>query len=170
MPCERCTISPDSHCFINLGTHQGITYFYTSPVRGHDFKETVATLSYYKSHLEEAKIHKWVWIVDCKEMKSKHYSSPELSRRLVQHLTDEHRNQLQEIWIINPNTWIRGLVAIIKPFFSRATTDRLHVLHKSGLELYMELESRGMKGVPCKNLVSLINTPYVPGQYPKFNL
>jgi hypothetical protein len=169
MPCGRCAVVPDSHCFLGLGTHNGITYFYTSPPRGHDYKETPDTLAYYKAHLDEAKTHKWIWIIDCKEMKAKHYSSPEMSKQMVKYLSTEHRGQLKEIWIINPNTWIRGLVAIIKPFFNKEITDRLQIIPKSGLELYMELETRGMNGYPCRNLVTIVNTPYVPGLLPKFN-
>ena len=170
MPCDRCTVVPDSHCFLGLGTNEGITYFYTSPVRGHDYRETKDTLTYYKSHIDEAKNRKWIWVIDCKEMQTRHYASAEMSKNIVKYLVGEHKGQLQEIWIINPNTWIRGLIAIIKPFFSKAVTDKLHVLHKSGLELYIDLESRGLKGYPCRNLVTIINTPYVPGILPKFNI
>lgn len=166
MTCPRCQIVPDAHSFNYFGELNDIKYYYTSPARARDTKETVETLSYYKAHINQAKNSKWVWLIDCAGMKMKHYSSIELIKNLIKLLLDEHKGFLTKICIIHPNTWIKGALSIMKPFLKKETLEKIQIVEGEKVELLLELEKLGIKGKPLNWLVSVFSLGHEPSILP----
>lgn len=157
MSCPRCQIVPDAHSFNYFGESNDIKYYYTSPARARDTKETPETLSYYKMHINQAKTSKWVWIIDCAGMKMKHYSSIEIIKSMIKLLLDEHKGLLIKICIIHPNSWIKGALAILKPFLKKETLEKIQIIEGEKVELLIELEKVGIKGKSLNWLVSVFS-------------
>jgi hypothetical protein len=162
MECKRCQIFPAAHSFNYFGELNGAKLYYTSPARAADYKETPETFSYYKAHIDSAKANKWIWVIDCDGMQMKHYSSIEIIKKIMRAILEEHKGLLDKIWIVHPNTWIRGAVAIMKPFLKKDVVERIKILEGSKLELLVALEKTGLTGQPLKWLLNVFSLPTEP--------
>ena len=166
MTCPRCAIVPDAHSFNYFGTISGTKYYYTSPARARDFKETPETLSYYKTHINQAKTGKWIWVIDCAGMQIKHYSSMEIIKNMIKVLLDEHKGFMQKICIIHPNTWIKTALTMMKPFLKKETVEKIQIIEGEKVELLVSLEKQGIKGQPMIWLLSVFSLPNEPSILP----
>ena len=166
MACPRCVELPDAHSFTYFGKMNDISLYYTSPARAHDFKENAQTYSYYKNHVDSAKPGPWIWVIDCAGMKIKHYSSLEITRKLIQMLMAEHKGILQSIWIVHPNAWMRTTINVMKPFLKAETLSKIKLLEGERTELYVGLEKAGLSGRPLQWLNTVFVSPQVPGPLP----
>ena len=162
MTCPRCQIVPDAHSFNFFGSINEVKYYYTSPARARDTKETPETLNYYKIHINQAKTSKWVWVIDCAGMKMKHYSSIEIIKSMIKLLLDEHKGILIKICIIHPNSWIKGAITIMRPFLKKETLDKINVIEGEKMELLTGLEKLGIKGQPLNWLITVFSIPHEP--------
>ena len=169
MTCTRCQIVPAAHSFNYFGDLNDTKLYYTSPARAHDYKETPETYSYYKAHIDTAKTNKWIWVLDCEGMQMKHYSSIELIKKIMKAILEEHKGLLDKIWIIHPNTWIRGAVTIMKPFLKKDVVERIKIFEGSKLELLVNLEKTGLTGQPLKWLLNVFTLPPLPMVLPNPN-
>jgi len=158
MACPRCKMVPDAHSFNYFGTIADRKYYYTSPARARDYKETSETLTYYKLHINNAKTGEWVWIIDCAGM--------EIIKNMVKVLLDEHNGFLQKIYIIHPNTWIKTAMTVMKPFLKRETLDKILIIEGEKVELIVALEKLGLKGAALNWLLSVFGMPFEPAVLP----
>lgn len=166
MACPRCKAVPDAHSFNYFGAVGDTNYYYTSPTRARDYKETPETFTYYKLHINQAKTGNWVWVIDCAGMQIKHYSSMEIIKNMIKILLDEHKGFLQKICIIHPNTWIKTAMALMKPFLKKETIDKISIIEGEKVELLVALEKLGLKGAPLNWLISVFNMPLEPSLLP----
>lgn len=166
MACPRCAAFPDAHNFVYFGKKDNINLFYSSPARGHDYREVNETFSYYKAHLDTAKDSPWIWVIDCAGMKIKHYSSIGITKKVINVLTTEHKETLHKVWLVHPNTWARSFLATIKPFLKKEVIEKIHIFEGDKLELYVGLEKAGLKGNPLHWLLSVFAKPQEPGHLP----
>ena len=166
MACPRCNVVPDAHSFNYFGIINGTSYYYTSPARARDYKETPETFTYYKLHINNAKSGNWVWVIDCAGMQMKHYSSMEIIKNMMKILLEEHKGFLQKICIIHPNTWIKTALSVMKPFLKKDTLEKITIIEGEKLELLVGLEKIGIKGHPLNWLLSVFSTPLEPSVLP----
>jgi len=152
--------------FLKFATIHNIDYYYISAARAIDYKETEKTYSYFKSHIESASHNKWISIIDCAGMKQRHYSSIGLIHKVVKLLTTEHKDKLEKIWILHPNSWVRATLAIVKPFLSKETQAKIRIFDSNKLILYTDLEKAGLTGKGLLWLISVFGLEPVPGQLP----
>jgi len=169
MSCKRCKEAPAAHSFSYFGNLGDTMMYYTSPARALDYKETPETYSYYKSHIDSAKTSKWIWVIDCAGMQMKHYSSIELIKKMMKMILEEHSGVLEKIWILHPNAWIKGAVAILKPFLKKETIEKIKILEGDKLELLVNLEKTGLTGKPINWLLHTFSLPFEPMVLPNFN-
>lgn len=167
MPCKRCLEVPVAHSFKYFGELKDMKLYYTSPARALDYKETPDTLTYYKSHIDDAKYTKWIWVIDCAGMQMKHCSSIEIIKKIMKILLEEHNGLLEQIWILHPNTWIKGAVTIMKPFLKKETINKIKILEGEKLELLINLEKTGLTGKPLKWLLTVFSMPFEPTVLPE---
>jgi hypothetical protein len=166
MACPRCNIVPDAHSFNYFGAAQGTSYYYTSPSRARDYKETPDTFTYYKLHINNAKTGQWAWVIDCAGMQTKHYSSMEIIKNMIKILLEEHKGFLQKIYIIHPNTWIKTAMTLMKPFLKKETVEKINIIEGEKLELLIALEKIGLKGHPLNWLLTVFAMPFEPAVLP----
>jgi len=166
MPCARCAECPDAHSFVYFGKVNATSLYYTSPARAHDYKENAQTYSYYKAHVDSAKGSPWIWVIDCAGMKMKHYSSLEITRKLMQVIMNEHAGILQHVWIIHPNSWMRATLNVLKPFLKAETQKKIRIFEGEKTELYVGLEQAGLKGPPLQWLTAVFAKEPVPSPLP----
>ena len=124
MPCPKCLVKPGYHSFIRMGTLSGRNLFYTAPAKTADFNEDGTKLANIKIHVsEDCSGAPWIWVVDCDDMGLAHYTEFSFNWGLLGLLAADLT--LQEIWIVRPNVWIRGVVAVLQMFSSALILGRI---------------------------------------------
>jgi len=84
-------------------------------------------------------------------------------------ILEEHSGVLEKIWILHPNAWIKGAVAILKPFLKKETIEKIKILEGDKLELLVNLEKTGLTGKPINWLLHTFSLPFEPMVLPSFN-
>lgn len=159
MPCPKCAITPGYHSFISMGllprsgssnglllrssSSNGSTLFYTAPAKTADFNEDGTKLANIKIHVSEECREPWIWVVDCGDMGLAHYTDFSFNWGLLGLLAADV--MLQEIWIVRPNVWIRGVIAVLQTFSSAPILGRIKYFDGSPLELDGLLCAEGME-------------------------
>jgi len=156
MACVKCQENPEAHSFTLFGQFNGANLYYTAPARVLDYKESEEKIVNFKKHLDLARNSPWIWVFDCANMQMKHSSSLNYTRRLAQILANEHENYLQAIWIIRPNTWIKTVLKFLKTLFKTALLNKVILMEGEKLELYVNLEKKGINGKPLQWISNVI--------------
>jgi len=166
MACPLCISDPDSHCFVKFGTIAGVDLVYTAPSRTKVIVENEYNILNFKLHIDSEKGRPWIWILDCRGMKMKHYASIKFTMRIANILVNEHRDFLQEIIILHANDWIRSLLIICKKVFNEGIMKRVNILQGEKVELYLTLQAKGISGPPLQWLTAVFMTLPEPGHLP----
>ena len=147
MPCPKCAVTPGYHSFISMGlllrSSNSSTLFYTAPAKTADFNEDGTKLANIKIHVSEECREPWIWVVDCGDMGLAHYTDFSFNWGLLGLLAADV--MLQEIWIVRPNVWIRGVIAVLQTFSSAPILGRIKYFDGSPLELDGLLSAEGME-------------------------
>lgn len=149
MACPQCKINPRAHSFVKFGQKANTGYWYTGAGRAEELVDTPEKFGYFSLHMNEAKqdAH-WIWVFDCRNMTTQHYSSIDFMKRLVGSLSNEHAGFLQEIWIVNPNIWMRAAVAIMSPFMNAELVSKISFIEDTGIEFQAKLGSVRLFSLP----------------------
>lgn len=116
------------YSFDVIGEHQGAAILYTNPARADPIRGD-AGFAGFKALLEPYRTRPWIWLFDCRGMTAAHALNVEFVKRLSRTLDSEHAGSLQRVWILNMNSWLRGILALFSSQKVRAlTTDRLETL------------------------------------------
>lgn len=140
--------NPNSHSFTHFGTLGDVNYIYTSPAKSLEYKESDANMRNFKAHLDTMKGKRWCWVFDCAHMEIKHYSSIDYMKKLATILVDDHSANLDAIYIVHPNAWMKTSIQVLQKLFSNSVCKKIHVLAGEKLELYFALEKAGVRGQP----------------------
>jgi hypothetical protein len=89
--------------------------FYTAPALSEELDGPTKALN-LKFHLDDARMTKWMWVIDCSKMQTKHSSSLEFIRAIADILHREHSGILQNIIVLNANVWVRWVASMAKTF------------------------------------------------------
>jgi hypothetical protein len=92
---------------------------------------------------EDTKNKPWIWILNCENMGLKEYTNIYFSIGLLNHLSKD--TNLQDIWFINSNLWIKTTFKFLETMTSRSfireykvidgsTLEKLDILKKLGLD------------------------------------
>ena len=141
MPCKKCLEKPNYHSFVKFGKIGDVNLFYTAPAKAQDLNEDGTKLANVLLHIEEGTEKKpWIWVVDCANMKIKHYTEMSFNTSLMRVLgNDPH---LQAIWILRSNIWIRTTAALLKTIMKNNALNRVEYIDKTGLELFDSLRKK----------------------------
>ena len=156
MTCPRCLVTPESHSFTNFGKLGETHLVYTALARVLDYKETPEKITNFKMHLDTMKGKPWIWVIDCADMESKHYSSMNYTRQLAQLLVKDHEATLQSILILRPNLWMRTTLKFLKTLFKAGIFSKVHLIDGLKLEVYSGLEKTGLNGKPLQWIGAVI--------------
>jgi hypothetical protein len=101
---------------------------YTNPARADPIRGDAAFAG-FKSLLDPYRSRPWIWVFDCRGMTATHALNIDFVRRLSRTLDSEHATSLQRVWILNINTWIRGILQLFPTQKVRSLpSDRLETL------------------------------------------
>jgi hypothetical protein len=152
MPCLKCLQKPGYHSFVKFASIGSASLFYTSPAKTADFNEDGTKLASIKLHISEECAEPWIWVVDCGDMGLAHYTDFSFNWGLLGLLAADLT--LQEIWIVRPNLWIRGVIAVLQTFSSAPILGRIKYFDGSDLELEGLLCAEGLPALMRHWLIS----------------
>jgi hypothetical protein len=116
------------YSFDVIGEHQGSTLIYTNPARADPIRGDAAFVG-FKSLLDPYRNRPWIWVFDCRGMSVAHALNLDFVRRLSRTLDSEHAASLQHVWILNMNSWLRGILQLFPSQKVRSLpSDRLETL------------------------------------------
>ena len=142
--CKACATDPTTHSFRLVGRSDYRDIYYTSPAKATGREPDAIKIVNFKHHLDQVKEHKWVWIFDCSDMQIKHYSSLEFVGKLARILSEEHVHSLDKIFVVNPNLWMRGLLAFMKTVSASQLLKKTHVIEGSNFDMLIAMEKHGI--------------------------
>jgi len=141
MPCSKCLEKPNYHSFVKFGRANNVNLFYTAPAKTEDYNRDGTKLANILLHIEEGTEQKpWIWVVDCGNMKMKHYTEVSFNSSLIKALGNNP--QLQAIWIIRSNMWIRTTATLLKATMKSEVLRRIEYIDKTGIELFDSLRKK----------------------------
>ncbi len=145
--CPRCKETGGrAHSFEHIGhlrdakTH----IFYTSLAEATDPEDSPDTLQGYLYHMNETRPHPWIWILDCRGMKTKDLLQGSLAKQLadvVQHVNIE---TLVSVFILQPTWAMNALIQFIKPFLYKETRQRIQMCNLGLIDTINRLENAGV--------------------------
>jgi len=144
MPCPKCLEKPGFHSFSFCGQFKHTHLFYSSLAKSSDTNSDGTMLQNIIIHFtEDTKNKPWIWILNCENMGLKEYTNIYFSIGLLNHLSKD--TNLQDIWFINSNLWIKTTFKFLETMTSRSfireykvidgsTLEKLDILKKLGLD------------------------------------
>lgn len=145
--CPRCKeTSGRAHSFELVGSlRDNITnIFYTSLGESTEPEDSPDTLAGYLFHMQETRPHSWIWILDCRGMKSKDLLRSGLVKALTDILQRITIETLIGVYILNPTIAMNAVIQCIKPFLYKETRQRIHVCNMGLIDTVNRLESAGV--------------------------
>jgi hypothetical protein len=144
MPCKKCQELPGYHSFQKFGMMKNANLFYTSPAKAGDRNEDGAMLANIKLHIKEDTEQKpWIWVLDCGNMKVKHYTDMAFNIKLLKIISKDPN--LQGIWILRPNVWIRTTASFLKTISPAKILKNTRYFEETGLELLCKLQEHSLE-------------------------
>jgi hypothetical protein len=145
--CPRCTETGGrAHSFEWIGhLRDGVTnIFYTSLANSKDPEDSPDTLAGYLFHMQETRPYPWIWIVDCRGMKSKDLLCSGLGKALTDIVQHTYIETLSGVYILHPSIAMNALIQCIKPFLYKETRQRIHLCSLGLIDTVNRLESAGI--------------------------
>jgi hypothetical protein len=143
MPCQKCIANPGYHSFINFGSLGSTKLFYTAPAKTEDTNKDGTKLANITLHLkEETERSPWIWVLDCANMGLHQYTELSFNLGLLDVLVENRT--LEEVWILHPNTWVRGVYSFFQMISCAPILKKTQFIEGSGLELLNRLEPKGL--------------------------
>jgi len=157
MTCPDCG---NAHSFVRFGSQGDVDLVYSAPARARETKETALTFQKHTAHLDQMKGRRWVWVIDFAKMETRHYSSMNLTHKLIKLITEEHLGGLHAIFLVNPNFWLRTTMSAVKPILSKQFYAKLRLFEGTDTGLLLELENAGIQRNWVLWLANMFKSPY----------
>ena len=139
MPCAGCLADPLTHSFERIGSvvRNGIVHyvFYTSYRTIKDYSNSKAISEHITGCLDDVSGAPWIWIMDCKFVKSKHMMQLGVAMKLLKMLRDSYGVRLMNLYLINSGPIINTALAAFSPFLSKEFKESMHKVPGTPLEL-----------------------------------
>ena len=143
MPCQKCVDKPGYHSFIHFGDLSGTKMFYTALAKTEDYNRDGTKLANISIHIDENTAGgPWIWLFDCSNMGFHNYTDVSFNISLLKLLAKNPT--IQGVWVVHPNTWIRGVHSFFSMFSRAPLLDRFSYFEGSGAELMNDFLSRGL--------------------------
>ena len=137
------------YSFDVIGEHKGGTVVYTNPARADPIRGE-AGFAGFKSLLDPYRSRPWVWVFDCRGMTAAHALNLDFVRRLSRVLDSEHAGSLQRVWILNMNSWIRGILQLFP-------THKVRTLGSDRLEALVTLQQEGYSHAVIDTVIAILH-------------
>lgn len=153
--CTRCqTTGGKAHSFERIGclTDGKTNVFYTAPANAMEEDDSPEAVTYYLAHFEETRPNTWIWVFNCKGMKTRDLIKSGIGRKLAEVVQQTYFDTLLGIYIVNPSWAMKALIAFLKPFLRKETYQRIHVCSLGLIDTVNTLERVGL---PRTDMVTL---------------
>jgi hypothetical protein len=120
---------------------RGCVLYYTCPADAKE-PENPEKIINFKTHLDTAKGHDWIWVLDCRNI-----ATPPMYFliNLARILSTEHKDYLKEIWILFPTRWTQMAVRTINCFFpNNSIFGKSKIFDGDRVEVFEKLEKEGL--------------------------
>ncbi len=145
--CSRCKETGGrAHSFEYIGILRDNTthIFYTSLADSSEPEDSPDTLAGYLYHMNETRPHPWIWILDCKGMKSADLLRSGLVKALTDVVQFTNIETLLSVYILHPTIAMNAVIQCIKPFLYKETRQRIHVCNMGLIDTVNRLETAGV--------------------------
>ena len=116
------------YSFEYWGVHKGIPLYYTSPAAAAQIK-TDAEFAGFKALLDPLQTKPWIWLFDCRGMKTEHYLNIHFVKKMAYTIEHDHAQSLQVVWVLNMDSWLRRMASLFgRKKVVPLPTDRLELL------------------------------------------
>ena len=120
--CKTCYENPGSHSFTILSNilsnieSQNIDIFYTKISNAKKYNDSDGIIDHYTNYLNFINPDSWIWIIDFEGFEMKHYLERKTTNRIANLI--KSYGKLNQIIIINSNSFVKLLINITKPILS----------------------------------------------------
>ena len=131
--CQDCKKDPKSHSLKNLGSHNGVTYFYTCPAKATKYNDADGIITHYDGVLSQNKTD-WIWIFDGEGFNTKHLLEINVGIKLAKLITQKYSDSLKKIIVINPSWNIKLLLELLYPFLNNYLKSKIEIMKTIKIE------------------------------------
>jgi hypothetical protein len=145
--CPRCKETGGrAHSFELVGCLRDNTtnIFYTSLGESTDPEDSPDTLAGYLFHMHETRPSSWIWVLDCRGMKSKDLLRTGLIKSLTDVVQSTNIETLRGVYILHPTIAMNAVIQCIKPFLYKETRQRIHLCNMGLIDTVNRLELAGV--------------------------
>ena len=116
------------YSFNYFGAHKGVPLYYTAPATVAAIK-TDAEFAGFKALLDPLQSKPWIWVFDCRGMKTEHYMNIGFVKKMAHTIEHEHGHSLQAVWVLNMDSWLLRMASLFgRKKVVPLPTDRLELL------------------------------------------
>jgi hypothetical protein len=159
--CSRCQeTNGRAHSFEKIGVLKDnkTTVYYTNPALAEEEDDSPEAVQYYLAHFESTRPNSWIWLFNCKGMKTKDLIKSGMAKKLAETVQKTYFDTLLGIYIINPTFSIKTLITFLSPFLRKETKARIHLCSLGLIDTMNKLESAGVQNAELNVLTKrLIN-------------
>ena len=148
MTCRRCAATNGkSHSFEKIGILKDTktAVYYTSPKLALEPEDSPEAVEDYLLHFNTTRPNPWIWIFDCKGMKSKDLIVSGVGKRLAEALQTNYIDTLKGVYVINPTWAMKAFLNFIMKFLHPNTRALVHVCSLGPLDILQRLQSIGLE-------------------------
>ncbi len=69
----------------------------------------------------------------------------------MRYVLQEHGSKIEEVIILHPNLWLKGILKLAGPFF-KEHLHKINLVEGEGIEAILSLEKRGIRGGTLMNI------------------
>jgi hypothetical protein len=124
--CEKC---PNSHSLLKYEETSERIIYYTCPANATN-NETTGIVNHYNGVLGEMGNKNWIWILDLKGFGMQNFLEIGNGIALAKLITEKYSNHLQNIIVVNPNSFTSTIFNIIRPFLSERVRNMVVFSHQ----------------------------------------
>jgi hypothetical protein len=115
--CKICENCPNSHSLVKFSETEEQVIYYTCPSQATN-NETAGIIDHYNGVLGELGCKKWIWLLDLKGFKMKHFMEMGNAIALAKLITEKYSEHLEKIIVVHPNMYTSAIFNLVKTFLS----------------------------------------------------
>lgn len=129
-----------------IGMHEDAILLYMAPAKS----ASLCTEDQFRAALAPYRERPWIWIFDGGGMTTRHYANIGFCKSMYKILDTEHKQSLRAVWILNLNSWLRGVIQLFPA--SKPTL----CLPRERLEMFVEMQRKGLSSSTIDTLISAL--------------
>jgi len=125
MICNICNLEPGSHSLRKISEKNNTTIYYACPAEASKYYDCSGIIHHYDNELQTITTEKWIWVMDCNGFDMKHLMQAQVGIGLGELISKKYSENLEKIYVINPNWYIYSMTSIVWPFIGKKVRSRI---------------------------------------------